>query len=658
MLDFGFVLILTLWSAGIGLRIMRWLCADVELPADSLALAVPLGLGSLALATLGLGEMGWLTTAGLAVVLAVGAVLGGQEMLRSLSCIARTTTSMFKRPSIFDLALAAVLLGTLLTALAPVTDGDALCYHLQVPKVFLAHRAVVYDPDLHETVYPLVTEMLYAVALAFRGPVACRLLSWVLGVVFAANVTALARPALGDRARWAGAIALLVPAISNGMAAPLNDVALAAFGNAALVAWTRWLDRPSGRAAAFAGLMAGLAVGVKYPGLVLSGLIGVAMLAHGFVTWTRGGWWGNRKTLVGKQRVAPEQTTQWAGTSDSIMVQQREALAQALIHSLIFAGVTLLIGACWYLRAWVFTGNPVYPFFRQTFGGSGIDAVLDPARKAMPVSVLNLLTALATMTLQPQRFESVSHQLGPAFLLFLPGLFLVRAPRRVWALAAMGWIFLTLCLTQRQSMRFVLIAVGPMSVAIAWLATAWWDRRTWPARILVAMMLAMLAFEASVAFARARHGLSVVLGRESEAHYLSRREPTYRVGRWVAEHLPASARLVGQDHRGFYLPRPYTMELAHRRRTGLGTRGESAEVIVAHLRQQGFTHLLLCPPVPETALEFDPTLSRRLDPWLSARAPLYKAEIADADGVVRRFAIYDLQDESPRLADFAREVRR
>ena len=65
------------------------------------------------------------------------------------------------------------------------------------PKLFLWRGAAVFDPDLHETVYPLLTEMLYAVALAFRGPVACRLVHWVLGLVLAANVTALARPSLG-----------------------------------------------------------------------------------------------------------------------------------------------------------------------------------------------------------------------------------------------------------------------------------------------------------------------------------------------------------------------------------------------------------------------------------------------------------------------------
>ena len=43
----------------------------------------------------------------------------------------------------------------------------------QVPKVFLMHGSVGFEPDLHETVYPLVTEMLYA--MAARVPRAGRL---------------------------------------------------------------------------------------------------------------------------------------------------------------------------------------------------------------------------------------------------------------------------------------------------------------------------------------------------------------------------------------------------------------------------------------------------------------------------------------------------
>jgi hypothetical protein len=620
MLDLCFLVFLTLGTAGVGLSLLRWLRQTPEHLADALALAVPLGLGILALAVLGLGETGLLTPRGLAIVSIIGLMMGGRELVllrpRITDFLSRKHGGpcppfggFFER--LLGMVLGATLLGTLLTALAPVTDGDALCYHLQVPKVFLAQGSVRFEPDLHETVYPLLTELLYAEALAVRGSVACRLVQWLLGLVFAANVAALARPSLQGRAWWAGAIALLVPAVSNGMSAPLNDVALAAFGSAALFAWTRAHDRPSLRSAALAGVFAGLAMGVKYPALVLTGLLGVFGLLE------RKGWCVSR-TL---QRIA------------------------------LFGLVALLVGGCWYLRAFIHTGNPVYPFFCQVFGGSGLDEVLAPIKRPMAVTFWNLLTALEPLTLQPDRFDSFSHQFGPVFLLFLPALLLERAPRRILSLVALGYLFLMLCLTQRQSMRFVLIAVGPMAMGVAWLASLWRDRGTWPARLLLAMLMLALLFESSLAVARARHGLKVVLGREDAEAYLSRREPTYVVGRWVAENLPPEARIVGQDHRGYYFPCPYTMELAHRRRTGLGRYGEPPETIVARLRQAGFTHLLLCPPIPETAVEFDPALGRLLAPWLAGREPLYRADLADTDGVIRRYAIYSIDGLGSRTED-------
>jgi hypothetical protein len=653
MIAFGFVLALVAWSAIVGLWVLNRLGSASEHRWDGLAQAIPIGLGVLALATLLLGETGLLNRAGLIAIFAIGLIVCRRTFIAPIDrspCLPRPTAhSMNRERNWFALGLGAMLavtaLGTLLTAQTPVTDGDALCYHLQVPKVFLEQHSALFDPDLHETVYPLVTEMLYAVALAFQGPVSCRLVQWLLGLVFALNVTALARPSLGPRAWWAGAIAMLVPAVSNGMSAALNDVALAAFGTAAMVAWVRYLDRRSIRSAIVVGLLLGFALGVKYPALVLAALLILATAVSPFTAAIL-----KQSLSLGRSRlqgVSALLSRPGLGShQDSPPASIRFA---TMAHTLVIGLTAILVGGGWYLRAYVHTGNPVYPFFRQFFGGAGLDVVLDPIKRPMSVNVWNLLTALVPLTLEPDRFDSFSHQFGPLFLLFLPALCLERAPRRVWGIAAIGYAFLALCLTQRQSMRFLLIAIGPLSVAVAWLARRWYARRTVPARILLGLLVLSLGFETSLALARVKHGLGVVLGRETADRYLTRREPTYRVGRWIGENLPADARIVGQEHRGFYIPRPYTMELAHRRRTGLGSAKESPQVIVNHLRAEGFTHLLLCPPVPETAVEFDPTLGKLLDPWLAHESPVYREEVTDPDGVMRRYAIYRL--DPVRLAE-------
>jgi hypothetical protein len=623
MIDLSFVVFLAVVSAGAGKWLLDRFRQAPEHPLDALALSLPLGMGLLALGTLALGELGCMGRVGLSALLALLLELGLLASWRLLGDLGRrawgghegfpagpATTSR-----IIAWCLGLTLLGTGLVAFSPVTDGDALCYHLQVPKLFLIRRSVGFDPDLHETVYPLVTELLYAVALEFRGPVACRWIPWVLGLVLAANVTALARPSLGRRAWWAGATILLVPAVSNGMSAPLDDVALSAFGTAAIFAWARLHERPSQRAAAVAGLCAGLAAGVKYPALVLCGLLAPAIALRSFVP----GWTGSNL-----------RRRQW------------------LWFTLVYLAAAVAAGGWWYLRAYLYTGNPVYPFFRGIFGGAGLDEVLDPIKRPLPVTFWNLLTALGPLTLQPDRFDSFSHQFGPVFLLFLPAALLERLPRRVLGLTGLGYLFLVLCLTQRQSMRFVLIALGPMAIAVACGASAWCDRRTIPKRLMLAVFLGTLGLETGLALARSRHVFKFVVGRESSEEFLSRREPTFRVGRWVGQSLPRTARLVGQDHRGFYIPRAYTMELAHRRRTGLGQQGETAGEIVERLRAAGFSHVLLCPPVPETAVEFDPTLGRLLAPWLADRPPVFREDLVDGDGVLRQYAIYELSDR--RLA--------
>ena len=137
----------------------------------------------------------------------------------------------------------------------------------------------------------------------------------------------------------------------------------------------------------------------------------------------------------------------------------------------------------------------------------------------------------------------------------------------------------------------------------------------------------------------------MLLGRESVAEFLSRREPTYHVGRWAARNLPAAARLIGQDHRGSTSRATTRWSWPIAAGPGWAAAANRPDEIVASLRESGFTHVMFCPPVPETAVEFDPTLGRLLAPWLAGRTPLFREDLADGDGVVRRYSIYELSDD-------------
>ncbi len=518
MIDLGFAVLVAFCAAGAGKRILDRIGQSPAHPLDALALALPLGLGLISLAALVLGELGCLNRIGLAIELAIVFELGVVGWFRlARQWRAMRASRQFTEPlRPFDLAIAIttalVLCATLISATAPVTDGDALCYHLQVPKVFLMRGSVGFLPDLHETIYPLVTEMLYAVALEFRGPVACRGIQWVLGVAFALSVTALARPSLGRRAWWAGAIALLVPAVSNGMSAPLNDVSLAAFGTAAIFAWTRLHERPSDSAALVAGVIAGLALGVKYPALVLFALLAGGIALRALLLPPK-----SLSITTAALALAGERLCRGGRRGGRLVVSPR-------------------------LRS-----TPAIRSFRSsgTSSAAGLDEVLDPIKRPLAVTPWNLLLALGPLSLEPDRFDSFSHQFGPV-VPAVPAGICCSSARRVGCsmLAALG-----LCLSHD------LPDAAPEHAVPAGRARADVGRRGLPGEHAGAIarrcprgcswacFVAVLGFEASVAVARARHALPVLLGRESTADFLARREPTFQVGRWAARYLPKSAHL-------------------------------------------------------------------------------------------------------------------
>ena len=133
-----------------------------------------------------------------------------------------------------------------------------------------------------------------------------------------------------------------------------------------------------------------------------------------------------------------------------------------------------------------------------------------------------------------------------------------------------------------------------------------------------------MGLEASLAVARSRHVLAVLLGRESATEFLARREPTFTVGQWAAHHLPGNARLIGQDHRGFLHPaRLHDGAGPSPSDRPRGTRRIDRAISSPNLCESGFTHVMFCPPVPETAVEFDPTLGRLLAPWIAGHTPVF-----------------------------------
>ena len=514
------------------------------------------------------------------------------------------------------LAAAVACLGSLVVALAPPTAGDALCYHLELPKQFLADHAIRYLPDSDNSTYPLLTEIWYLWGLALDGGVAAQLVHWGLGVLLGLATVVLATPIVGRPWAWvAGALVVLVPGVNNQMAAPLNDVALALWTTLAMAAWWRAVVGAEGRRwFLLAGLAGGGALGVKYLAVLFALAVAVTAL------WTFG--------------------------------RDRHRRRLLLEGAAIVTVVAISVGGLWYVRAAWHRGNPVYPFLTEVFENdpeaAGEHQTLPESKSPLGRNPLGAIAAPWHVTMHPDRFGGRGHQLGVLWLVAVPGLLWTRRLRGLGMLLAVGFVYFLLWYLLRQNVRFLFPLVPLLSVVVVWV---WIEIRRFPALprwAVVAAFAGILAAYTLVPLARCRGELPVACGMQSREDYLSRHEPTYFAARVAGGRLGQDAHLLSQDYRAFYFPCRVTRENVYRRRTHYDrTIGDPAE-LSRTLRQAGFTHLLLVENLADRGAQYDPTLSQLVAAAETAGSSdslprLAEYQFRDVDGGVRRYRLVMLR---------------
>jgi hypothetical protein len=659
-------IVLAAW--GIGRPLARWLPIPRQ---DRLAVVVwSLALGMVAA---GVALTAWGLVGGLNVltirwltVLAAGAgcaQLGWSRRIQHPGCSeAAGVLSGFRvlRGMLYGLVFFAIG-GSLASALAPAVAGDALCYHLELPKQFLSRGRIEFLPLHENSTFPLLAEMWFLWALALDSAVAAQLVHWALGLLFAAATTLLARPIVGRRAAWlAGIVALTVPGVTNQMTAPLNDLALATFTTLALVAWLEALQSshlaprdefPARREMAKSGGETALSLrnsreerhaavppltpalsprgrgGYAHPWFLAAGVAAGAALSIKYVA-----------LLFAAAVALPWCWTFW-----------RHAARRSLLlrGACIVSATALLIGGAWYARAAYYRGNPVYPFFASLAGSQDRPTVRE-SKTPLKWNAWDTLTAPWQVTMQPERFGGRGHQLGGLFLMVLPVAFILRRRALRWLLGVAA-VYMLLWYALRQNVRFLLPLVPILAVAAA---AALLELRRWPrpARLLAAVSCAaVIVLGAIIPIHRARQHVRVAAGLESREQFLLRHEPTYRAARFVNAELPPRAHILSQEHRAFYFERAFTRENAFRRATDYASSLSEASDLVPALRAAGFTHVLLA-EADDTSSPYNRTLSRLTAAADAATEGRLKTclnyEFRGADGARRRYRLIELRGQS------------
>lgn len=564
--------LVVLTAAGFGRRILARSGAGWEWPVEHCLFSAAVGLGIFAYVVLLCGVAGCLYMWFIWAVIAACFLVS----LREIGYILREIRAgiRFERKRLGPdggllvssvVALAAL---SLIRALAPPSgsDWDGLAYHLAVPKMYLSRHSIFYVPFMSHSNFPFLTEMLYTIGLSLGNPSLAKMFHWWMYVGSAIAIYCLGKRHVSSLCGSVGALCFMsVPVIFWEAGLAYADITTALYLTLAMYSVLNWQQTDRVSWLWIAGVMGGFALGTKV-------LASVPILV--LCVWIFGASIRERK---------------WG---------------RGVSYALLVGAAAIAVGSPWYIKSWLYTGNPVYPFLYHVFGGRyWSPEAAETYRNAqlafgMGRQIHDFVMLPWNLSVRGYRFFDTPSAFGLVGALFI-GLIPVQVLTGKWnktlhLCALTSLVFVAAWFVLMQQSRY-LIGVLPAASLIVGSAveTAYSFGRV--ARGAVYLFVGLfVGASLLLGLALSADCVRAAVGIEPAPEYLARTLDIYEVQEYLNNTLPADARVVLFDEvRGYYLDRDYIWGNPGHHELIPWRRFKSGKDMVAFLRKLGYTHAMI-----------------------------------------------------------------
>ena len=456
-----------------------------------------------------------------------------------------------------------------LLVLTPEIGKDALVYHLAVPKLFLKHQGFYFIDGNIFANYPLLGEMLYIIGLFLQGDILAKAVHFLFLLAILLGMIQFIRQRMGENAfpYLSLLIFMTVPSVFEASHMAYSDLFVTYYCLGAVFAYINWSDRRETVWLILCGVFTGLAVACKYTALLLPfiGVLGILWISH----------------------------------------YNRLPVRTAVRYLCIYLICVTLAGSPFYIKNWLMTGNPFYPFLYHIFGGLGWDQ--DQARLYdLFIRNLGMGRELIDYVLLPwnvsfnakmnsSQFDGI---LGPIFLVMLPFALGLRKTgldiKIITTYCILSFLFWA---SSAQQIRYLFHILPLLAILIGFLL-AYYQRRKIIFRIMTILIAGCLLFNfyyISMEFLKIRPP-GVVFGVESKDDFLKRMLPSYEMFKFINQRLQPDSRilLIYMRNYGFLCDRNYYSDSLFESYTiqKILSLSRNPKDVYMKLKERGFTHIL------------------------------------------------------------------
>ena len=243
-----------------------------------------------------------------------------------------------------------------------------------------------------------------------------------------------------------------------------------------------------------------------------------------------------------------------------------------ITHLFIYILISALIVSPYYLRNYIFTGDPIWPFgwsfFNAQYWNQALHDKYSSWQQGPGESIFHYIFLLWNVTINQNYWvDGFKIPYLPIQLAFLPGLYLIRylnnSQKSLYlSLSIVTFIFSLMWFTSYQQLRYFLPVMIFLSIPSSHVFCTIFEKKILKYGAMFVVIISLLV---SIAFSviKSMNFVPVAIGLEDELKFLSKKVSFYEDFEWLNDNLPDDALIFFAHLKPYYLENDYYIPESH-----------------------------------------------------------------------------------------------